>query len=93
MNIPALFYNKDIFDKFGVAYPKNGMIYEETLDLDLARRVTRSDGGVQYLGFYTGGADRMAMGADAFFVQPRNKRGERLLQTLHRLYFQLTFSE
>lgn len=26
----ALYYNKDIFDKFGVAYPKDGMTWEET---------------------------------------------------------------
>ncbi|TMV49946.1 extracellular solute-binding protein [Paenibacillus mesophilus] len=66
MNIPALFYNKDLFDKFGIAYPKDGMTYEETFDL--ARRMTRSDGGVQYLGFYTGGTDRMAMGLSLPYV-------------------------
>ncbi|MFB9750286.1 ABC transporter substrate-binding protein [Paenibacillus hodogayensis] len=66
MNIPALFYNKDIFDKFGAAYPKDGMTWEETIDL--SRRVTRTDGGVQYLGLYTGGADRMAMGLTLPYV-------------------------
>jgi multiple sugar transport system substrate-binding protein len=66
MNIPALFYNKDLFDKFGIAYPKDGMTYEETFDL--ARRLTRSDGSVQYLGLYTGGADRFAMGLTLPYV-------------------------
>lgn len=44
-----LFYNKDIFDKFGVPYPKNGMTWDEVHDL--AKKLTRSDGGKQYVGF------------------------------------------
>ncbi|MDF2664084.1 MAG: family 1 extracellular solute-binding protein [Paenibacillus sp.] len=49
VNIATLHYNRDIFDKFGVPYPKDGMTWDETVDL--ARRVTRMDGGVQYAGF------------------------------------------
>ncbi|CAG7647110.1 hypothetical protein PAESOLCIP111_05313 [Paenibacillus solanacearum] len=67
MNIPALFYNKDIFERFGVAYPKEGMTWEETIDL--ARKLTRNDGGVQYLGLYAGGADRFAMGLTLPYVK------------------------
>lgn len=52
----VLFYNKDLFDKFGVAYPRDGMTWEETQEL--ARLLTRSDGGVQYYGF-TGSLGRM----------------------------------
>lgn len=44
----ALYYNKEIFDKFGVPYPKDGMTWEETIDL--ARQLTRTEGGVSYLG-------------------------------------------
>ncbi|WP_282936163.1 extracellular solute-binding protein [Paenibacillus sp. RC67] len=66
MNIPALFYNKDIFDRFGITYPKDGMAWEETIDL--ARKLTRMDEGVQYLGLYTGGADRFAMGLTLPYV-------------------------
>jgi multiple sugar transport system substrate-binding protein len=49
MDFPVLYYNKDIFDKFAVSYPKDGMSWEETIEL--AKRVTRSDGGIQYKGF------------------------------------------
>lgn len=49
INSLVLFYNKDLFDKFGVSYPKDNMTWEETADL--VRRVTRQDGGVQYVGF------------------------------------------
>lgn len=44
----ALYYNKDIFDKFGVAYPKDGMTWAETIDI--AKKLTRSEGGIQYRG-------------------------------------------
>jgi multiple sugar transport system substrate-binding protein len=41
-------YNKDIFDKFAVAYPKEGITWDELYDL--TRNLTRNDGGVQYKG-------------------------------------------
>jgi multiple sugar transport system substrate-binding protein len=44
----ALYYNKDIFDKFGVSYPSDGMTWDDTIEL--ARKVTRKDGDTQYLG-------------------------------------------
>ncbi|GAA3399530.1 ABC transporter substrate-binding protein [Paenibacillus hodogayensis] len=44
----ALYYNKDLFDKFGVAYPKDGMTWEDTYEL--ARKMSRMDGSVQYKG-------------------------------------------
>ncbi|CAG7595989.1 hypothetical protein PAESOLCIP111_00064 [Paenibacillus solanacearum] len=44
----ALFYNKDLFDKFGVPYPKDGMTWDELYEL--ARKMTRNEGGVQYKG-------------------------------------------
>lgn len=44
----ALFYNKDIFDKFGVAYPKDGMTWDEATSL--GRTLTRTDGGLNYIG-------------------------------------------
>jgi multiple sugar transport system substrate-binding protein len=47
----VLYYNKDLFDKFGVPYPKNGMTWGELLDV--AKRMTRTEGGVSYRGFVT----------------------------------------
>jgi multiple sugar transport system substrate-binding protein len=49
-NGPILWYNKNIFDRFGVAYPKNGTTWEDTIEL--TRRLTRMDGPVQYYGFH-----------------------------------------
>ncbi|TMV47278.1 carbohydrate ABC transporter substrate-binding protein [Paenibacillus mesophilus] len=45
----SIVYNKDLFDKFGEAYPANGMTWDELLQK--ARKMTRNDGGVQYRGF------------------------------------------
>lgn len=44
----TLYYNKDIFDRFGIPYPKDGMKWDELYDL--AKRMTRNEGGVQYKG-------------------------------------------
>ncbi|MEF3305661.1 ABC transporter substrate-binding protein [Paenibacillus sp. GYB003] len=43
-----LYYNKDIFDKFGVPYPGDDLTWEQTLDL--SKKMTRNDGGAQYFG-------------------------------------------
>lgn len=47
-NPSALYYNKDIFDRFGVAYPQDGITWEETIDL--ARQLSKTDGGQPYYG-------------------------------------------
>lgn len=53
----ALFYNKDIFDKFGVSYPKDGMYWEDVVEL--AKKLTRNEGGVQYRGIFPDGIGRI----------------------------------
>ncbi len=49
-NIQALFYNKDIFDRLGVEYPKDGLTYDEAVAL--GKRLTRNVGGTQIYGFH-----------------------------------------
>ncbi|TNJ59409.1 extracellular solute-binding protein [Paenibacillus hemerocallicola] len=44
----ALYYNKDLFDRFGVSYPKDGMTWDDAIAL--GEKVTRNDGGTQYVG-------------------------------------------
>lgn len=48
MQFNALYYNKDIFDKFGVPYPQDGMTWDDALQL--AKRLTRTEGGTAYSG-------------------------------------------
>jgi multiple sugar transport system substrate-binding protein len=47
--VQVMFYNKGIFDKFGVPYPKDGMTWDEAGELN--RKMTRSEGGVSYMGY------------------------------------------
>jgi multiple sugar transport system substrate-binding protein len=55
----ALFHNLDLFDRFGVAYPKDGMSWDEILDL--SKKLTVRDGERQYYGLQTPGhGDPMA---------------------------------
>ncbi|MBD2864166.1 ABC transporter substrate-binding protein [Paenibacillus oceani] len=61
MDTLVLYYNKDIFDKFGLSYPRNGMTWDETYEL--ARKLNRTEDGVSYRGV------GMAMGA-MFTVNP-----------------------
>lgn len=44
----VLLYNKDIFDKFAVSYPTDGMTWDEVIEL--AKNFNRTDGGVQFRG-------------------------------------------
>ncbi|WP_158289298.1 ABC transporter substrate-binding protein [Paenibacillus flagellatus] len=45
----VLYYNKDLFDKFGQPYLKDGMTWDEIYDI--ARKMTRVEDGVAYRGF------------------------------------------
>lgn len=47
----AIYYNKDLFDKFGVPYLKDGLTWDQVYDISKA--LTRNEGGVQYYGFGT----------------------------------------
>ncbi|CAG7644004.1 ABC transporter substrate-binding protein [Paenibacillus allorhizosphaerae] len=47
----VLMYNKDIFDKFAVPYPTEGMTWDDLYEL--SKKLSRTDGGVQYYGFLT----------------------------------------
>jgi multiple sugar transport system substrate-binding protein len=46
--INATAYNKDIFDRFAVPYPKDGMTWDDMFAL--AKRMNRTEGGVKYIG-------------------------------------------
>jgi multiple sugar transport system substrate-binding protein len=77
MNFAALFYNKDIFDKFGVPYPKDGMTWDEAIAL--GKRLTRTEEGIRYRGLNPGGADLMGYGLALPYADPKTNKG--LLET------------
>lgn len=45
----AIQYNTDLFDKFGVPYPQDGMTWEQIYEL--SRRLTRTEGDKSYIGY------------------------------------------
>jgi multiple sugar transport system substrate-binding protein len=64
MNAGEMFYNKDIFDKFGVSYPKDNMTWDDVLAL--SRKITREEDGKNYVGWDPGFPDAV----ESPFVQP-----------------------
>ncbi|MCC2684602.1 MAG: family 1 extracellular solute-binding protein, partial [Paenibacillaceae bacterium] len=73
VNFSALYYNKEIFDKFAVPYPKDGMTWEETVQL--AKRVTQMSGGTQYQGIgIDGGNVRLGGQLSAQFVDAKTNK-------------------
>lgn len=61
----VLSYNKSLFDQFGVAYPKDGMNWDEVYEL--AKKMSRTEGGEVYRGF---SANVMAILRDNQFGYP-----------------------
>ncbi|WP_282942046.1 extracellular solute-binding protein [Paenibacillus sp. RC67] len=46
----GLFYNKDVFDRMGIPYPKDNMTWDDLKELSV--KITRLDNGIQYRGLY-----------------------------------------
>lgn len=59
MSPNTLYYNKAIFDKFGVALPKDGMTWDELYET--TKKLTRNENGVQYRGFMLSGFHLMRL--------------------------------
>ncbi|MEF3303629.1 ABC transporter substrate-binding protein [Paenibacillus sp. GYB003] len=72
-NFVALYYNKDIFDKFGVPYPRDGMTWDETIEL--AKKVSREDGGVKYQGLAQYAIQRFGRIMGATLYDTKNRKG------------------
>jgi multiple sugar transport system substrate-binding protein len=72
INTYAFYYNKDIFDKFGVEYPKNGMTWPQVIEL--ARKVTRNDGGTQYRGLDINRIHNLASPYSLPLVDPKTNK-------------------
>jgi multiple sugar transport system substrate-binding protein len=71
-NFSILFYNKGIFDKFGVGYPKDVMTWDDATDL--AKKLTRTDGSVQYFGLNPGLLHRAASQFTQGMVDPKTNK-------------------
>jgi multiple sugar transport system substrate-binding protein len=72
MQYYATFYNKDIFDKFGVAYPKDGLTWSE--QIEIAKKVTRTEAGASYYGMIAGGGGSLAQSLGLSRVDSKTKK-------------------
>jgi multiple sugar transport system substrate-binding protein len=68
----AMFYNKDLFKKFGVPYPTDDMKWPEVIEL--ARRMTRMQDGVQYIGIDLRYPDHMVSQYSQPFVDSKTNK-------------------
>ena len=95
LNFSVLFYNKDLFDKFAVSYPKDGMTWDEAIEL--AKRLTRSENGVQYRGLaINGNANRLGEQLSLPMIDPKTLKPvlqtdqwKLALETYKKLYFDI----
>ncbi|CAG7654395.1 ABC transporter substrate-binding protein [Paenibacillus allorhizosphaerae] len=74
VNFDVLYYNKDIFDKFGVSYPKDGMTWDEVIAL--GKKVTREENGIKYEGIYPTLIKYFSSQLSVPFVNPKTMRAE-----------------
>jgi len=87
-----LFYNKDLFNKFGVPYPNDNMTWDDAYDL--TKKLARMDGGIPYIGFALNSGlalkySQLSLNAGA----PKENKGavltddwKRLFETYKRFY-------
>jgi multiple sugar transport system substrate-binding protein len=68
----ALYYNKDVFDKFGIAYPKDGMTWENAIDL--SKKLTRQVDGVSYRGLDPEGVARMSFPLSLNIIEAKTNK-------------------
>lgn len=71
LNYGVLLYNKEIFNKFGVPFPKDGMTWEDAIAL--GKRLTRKDGETQFIGLDLGTDRTLARGYSLGTVDKQGK--------------------
>ncbi|MFE5318196.1 extracellular solute-binding protein [Paenibacillus sp. NPDC056579] len=69
LNLQTLMYNKDLFDKFGVPYPVDGLTWKEAAEM--AKRLTNTIEGIQYLGLNPGRPYVLSAQLDQQWVDPK----------------------
>jgi ABC-type glycerol-3-phosphate transport system substrate-binding protein len=84
VNFNALYYNKDIFDKFGVPYPKDGMTWDQTVDL--GKKLTRSEGGIQYRGLDPENLSRVLSPLSLPWIEPGTEKINAEHETIKQVF-------
>ena len=84
MNYGVLLYNQDIFDRFGVDYPTDGMYWDEVIEL--AKQVTRNHEDEQYIGLDIGGVQVISRHRSLMTVDPETKQPLVDTDALHSVF-------
>lgn len=75
VNFHMMAYNKDIFDKFAVDYPRDAMTWDEVLEY--ATLLTREDGGISYKGMQPADTvDTFGLALGLSFINPNTGKAE-----------------
>lgn len=90
INLPVLYVNKDIFDRFNEPYINEVKTWDEIIGI--ASRLTRSEGGVQYVGIALS-PTRLGSGLSLDIIDPvtgqaavTNEQWTKVFKTLEQLY-------
>ena len=90
INLPVIYVNKDIFDRFNEPYINEVKTWDEILGI--ASRLTRTDGGVDYIGIDLS-PTRLGSGLSLDIIDPAtgeaevtNESWSKVFQTLEKLY-------
>lgn len=67
----AMWYNKSLFDRFGSAYPTDGMTWDQAIEL--SKKLARQENGVQYRGLVAthGGISTFASSLSLELIDPK----------------------
>ncbi|MBD2864400.1 ABC transporter substrate-binding protein [Paenibacillus oceani] len=71
-NFFAIYYNKDLFDRFAVPYPTDGMTWDSMIDL--AKRMSRIEGNTAYPGLDPSSLLWVSLQFGAFHIDPATNK-------------------
>jgi multiple sugar transport system substrate-binding protein len=80
----ATFYNKNIFDKFGVNYPKDGMTWDQLIQL--GKPMTKKEDNIQYYGILAGNASGLAQKYGLQIVDPKTNKSTFTSEAYQKLF-------
>ncbi|CAM3610490.1 ABC transporter substrate-binding protein [Marinicrinis lubricantis] len=89
-NTMVMYYNKDLFDKFGVDYPKDGMTWTEAAEL--SKKLTRTEGDKIYAGLSTSETHMLLMNQLSIpFVDPETQKATLDVDERWKDYYETVF--
>lgn len=89
-NTMVMYYNKDLFDKFAVDYPTDGMSWAEAAEL--SKKLTRTEGDKIYAGLSTSETHMLLMNQLSIpFVDPETNKATLDIDERWKHYYETVF--